>query len=39
MRPDIASALTTFATGTRKYLVVSTVFGLIVAVSTVERCG
>ncbi len=32
MRPDIASALTTFATGTRKYLVVSTVFGLIVAV-------
>ncbi len=32
MRPDIASAFTTFATGTRKYLVVSTVFGLIVAV-------
>ena len=32
MRPDIASAFTTFATGTRNYLVVSTVFGLIVAV-------
>ncbi|MGW2663742.1 AI-2E family transporter [Nocardia tengchongensis] len=31
-RPDIAYALTTFAAGTRKYLVVTTVFGLIVAV-------
>ncbi|MFC9518584.1 AI-2E family transporter [Nocardiaceae bacterium NPDC056970] len=31
-RPEIAYALTTFAAGTRKYLVVSTVFGLIVAV-------
>ncbi|QLY32660.1 AI-2E family transporter [Nocardia huaxiensis] len=31
-RPDIAYALTTFAEGTRKYLVVTTVFGLIVAV-------
>lgn len=31
-RPEIAHALTTFARGTRKYLVVSTVFGLIVAV-------
>lgn len=31
-RPDIAFALNTFATGTRKYLVISTVFGLIVAV-------
>lgn len=32
MRPDISSAFTTFSSGTRKYLVVSTVFGLIVAV-------
>jgi len=31
-RPDVVTALTTFARGTRKYLVVSTVFGLIVAV-------
>ncbi|BCN52205.1 AI-2E family transporter [Prescottella equi] len=31
-RPEIAYALSTFAAGTRKYLVVSTVFGLIVAV-------
>ncbi|MFI6871518.1 AI-2E family transporter [Nocardia sp. NPDC050406] len=31
-RPDIAYALTTFAEGTRSYLVVTTVFGLIVAV-------
>ncbi|WP_280232912.1 AI-2E family transporter [Nocardia cyriacigeorgica] len=31
-RPEIAYALETFATGTRQYLVVSTVFGLIVAV-------
>ncbi|NKY85475.1 AI-2E family transporter [Nocardia veterana] len=31
-RPEIAYALTVFARGTRKYLVVSTVFGLIVAV-------
>ncbi|MEV5647974.1 AI-2E family transporter [Nocardia sp. NPDC052254] len=31
-RPEIAYALTAFARGTRKYLVVSTVFGLIVAV-------
>ncbi|WP_280387660.1 AI-2E family transporter [Nocardia wallacei] len=31
-RPEIAYALTAFATGTRKYLVVSTVFGLVVAV-------
>lgn len=31
-RPEIAYAFTTFAQGTRKYLVVSTVFGLIVAV-------
>lgn len=31
-RPDIAYALTTFAAGTRSYLVVTTVFGLIVAV-------
>ncbi|AHH14847.1 putative membrane protein [Nocardia nova SH22a] len=31
-RPEIAYALTVFAQGTRKYLVVSTVFGLIVAV-------
>jgi AI-2 transport protein TqsA len=31
-RPDIAGALTSFAQGTRKYLVVSTIFGLIVAV-------
>ncbi|WP_328393100.1 AI-2E family transporter [Nocardia sp. NBC_00416] len=32
LRPDIAHALTTFVAGTRKYLIVSTVFGLIVAV-------
>ncbi|MEU2043031.1 AI-2E family transporter [Nocardia niwae] len=32
VRPDIAFALETFASGTRRYLVVSTVFGLIVAV-------
>ncbi|TSD98286.1 AI-2E family transporter [Gordonia rubripertincta] len=32
MRPDIASAFGTFARGTRRYLWVSTVFGLIVAV-------
>lgn len=32
MRPDIASALNGFAVGTRKYLVVTTVFGFIVAV-------
>lgn len=32
MRPDIAQALGSFASGTRKYLIVSTVFGLIVAV-------
>ncbi|MFI6313364.1 AI-2E family transporter [Nocardia fusca] len=32
LRPDIAHALGTFAAGTRKYLIVSTVFGLIVAV-------
>ncbi|MEU4311371.1 AI-2E family transporter [Nocardia sp. NPDC024068] len=32
MRPDIARALNAFAAGTRKYLIVSTVFGLIVAV-------
>ncbi|MDV7242823.1 MULTISPECIES: AI-2E family transporter [Rhodococcus] len=32
MRPDIATALTAFSAGTRKYLIVSTVFGLIVAV-------
>jgi predicted PurR-regulated permease PerM len=31
-RPDIAGALTAFAHGTRKYLIVSTIFGLIVAV-------
>ena len=31
-RPDIFHALTEFVTGTRKYLLVSTVFGLIVAV-------
>lgn len=31
-RPEIAHALNTFARGTRKYLIVSTVFGLIVAV-------
>ncbi|NMD62906.1 UNVERIFIED_ORG: putative PurR-regulated permease PerM [Nocardia globerula] len=31
-RPEISYALSTFAKGTRKYLVVSTVFGLIVAV-------
>lgn len=31
-RPEIAYALSTFVRGTRKYLVVSTVFGLIVAV-------
>ncbi|MGW1741929.1 AI-2E family transporter [Nocardia sp. NPDC001965] len=32
MRPDISNALSSFAAGTRKYLIVSTVFGLIVAV-------
>lgn len=32
MRPDIATALSAFSVGTRKYLIVSTVFGLIVAV-------
>ncbi|MGI5219598.1 AI-2E family transporter [Nocardia sp. CA-290969] len=32
MRPDIAQALESFTAGTRKYLIVSTVFGLIVAV-------
>ncbi|MGW4327431.1 AI-2E family transporter [Nocardia sp. NPDC004573] len=32
VRPDIAFALETFATGTRRYLIVSTVFGFIVAV-------
>jgi AI-2 transport protein TqsA len=32
MRPDVATALHSFAAGTRKYLVVSTVFGAIVAV-------
>lgn len=32
VRPDIAYALSTFSSGTRSYLVVSTVFGLIVAV-------
>ena len=32
VRPDIASAFSSFASGTRSYLVVSTVFGLIVAV-------
>jgi predicted PurR-regulated permease PerM len=31
-RPDIAYAFSSFASGTRSYLVVSTVFGLIVAV-------
>ncbi|PXW34124.1 UNVERIFIED_CONTAM: putative PurR-regulated permease PerM [Williamsia faeni] len=31
-RADIASAVSSFATGTRRYLVVTTVFGLIVAV-------
>ena len=31
MRPDIARALGSFTSGTRKYLIVSTVFGLIVA--------
>ncbi|NKY49865.1 AI-2E family transporter [Nocardia vermiculata] len=31
-RPEIAYALTAFAKGTRKYLVVSTIFGLIVAI-------
>ncbi|MFD3401469.1 AI-2E family transporter [Kribbella sp. NPDC058693] len=32
VRPDISSALTGFARGTTRYLVVSTVFGLIVAI-------
>ncbi|WP_067690891.1 AI-2E family transporter [Nocardia jejuensis] len=32
VRPDIAYALGSFASGTRRYLLVSTVFGLIVAV-------
>jgi predicted PurR-regulated permease PerM len=31
-RPDLVAALVSFARGTRRYLVVSTVFGLIVAV-------
>jgi len=31
-RPDVAAAFSSFARGTRSYLVVSTVFGLIVAV-------
>lgn len=31
VRPEVANALQTFASGTRNYLVVSTVFGLIVA--------
>jgi AI-2 transport protein TqsA len=31
-RPEVAGALSDFASGTRKYLVVTTVFGLIVAV-------
>src|SRR5512144_1780278 len=31
-RPDLFAALVSFAHGTRRYLVVSTVFGLIVAV-------
>ncbi|NMM85821.1 AI-2E family transporter [Rhodococcus sp. SRB_17] len=31
-RPDIAGALNAFSSGTRKYLIVSTVFGAIVAV-------
>lgn len=31
-RPDIAEALNSFAVGTRKYLIVTTVFGFIVAV-------
>ncbi|HEY5858553.1 MAG TPA: AI-2E family transporter [Aldersonia sp.] len=31
MRPDIAAAFSSFARGTRTYLVVSTIFGLIVA--------
>jgi predicted PurR-regulated permease PerM len=31
IRPDIVSALSSFSRGTRRYLVVSTVFGLIVA--------
>lgn len=31
-RGDIASAFTSFSAGTRKYLIVSTIFGLIVAV-------
>nr|WP_227978991.1 AI-2E family transporter [Nocardia spumae] len=31
-RPEIAYALSAFAIGTRKYLVVSTIFGLIVAI-------
>ncbi|MBC2641580.1 MULTISPECIES: AI-2E family transporter [unclassified Rhodococcus (in: high G+C Gram-positive bacteria)] len=32
MRPEIATALSSFSVGTRKYLIVTTVFGLIVAV-------
>jgi predicted PurR-regulated permease PerM len=32
IRPDVSSALTGFARGTTRYLVVSTVFGLIVAI-------
>ncbi|NMM85674.1 AI-2E family transporter [Rhodococcus sp. SRB_17] len=31
-RPDIAGAFTSFSSGTRKYLIVSTIFGAIVAV-------
>jgi predicted PurR-regulated permease PerM len=31
VRPEVATALSSFAAGTRRYLVVSTVFGLIVA--------
>jgi predicted PurR-regulated permease PerM len=32
VRPDITAALTSFARGTTRYLIVSTVFGLIVAI-------
>jgi predicted PurR-regulated permease PerM len=32
VRPDVVAALSTFARGTRRYLIVSTVFGAIVAV-------
>jgi predicted PurR-regulated permease PerM len=34
-RPHVAAALTSFARGTRQYILVSTVFGLIVAVADV----